>query len=159
MAIKDYVVGLVTSAAGITEQQSQWLTKSLKWISKACQGAPITVMVSGINVSKKSCYGVHRSVSNKMWPPGVSVVFLPGLHGATRSEATQHRAGQLECSDEIWCMPCYGQSGRLSKTRPAMSFWFGVSGRRANIYKWVPPWVDAGELPKQPKKELPWISK
>ena len=156
MSINSYTVGLVVSAAGITHHQSVWMTKTLRWISHAIDGGPITLMVAGITDHKKSAYGVPQSVRGKMLPPGVTMILLSGAKNLTRAEATIHRSRVLEGCDEVWCLPCSGQSNRLSKTRPAMSFWLGVSGKRGNIYKWVPPWVDAGEFPIQQKKELPW---
>ena len=160
MALKSYSVGLVVSAKGITDPQSHWITKTLRWIAKAMNGSPITVYVAGITTDKKNNYGLPRGVTSKPLPPNCYMVLLPGTKNLTRAAATQARKDALEVADEVWCLPCSGQSGRLSKTRPAMSFWLGVSGCRANLYKWVPPWVDSGDSPKhQQKKELPWISK
>lgn len=157
MAIENYCIGIVVSAQGITEDQARWITKTLRWTTKALGGGHIRLMIPGITTSKSTNYGLPSSLICKPMPPGVGMILLPGTHGVTRAEATLHRASQLASVDEVWCMPSYRQTNRLSKTRAALSFWYGVGGRRANIYKWVPPWVDAHETAYQPKpKELPW---
>ena len=160
MQLKVYTVGLIVSAQGLTEDQQRWLSKTLRWIVKAIDGGKVVLMVPGITTAKSSHYGLPSSLTNRPLPPNVSMQLLPGIGGVTRAMATEHRAAQVHDLDEVWCMPGYRQTNRLSKTRPAMSFWYGVGGQRGNIYKWVPPWVDAHETVYQPKKkELPWRTK
>jgi hypothetical protein len=160
MAIENYTIGLVVSAQGITDDQARWITKTLKWTLKALGHGTVTLFVPGINTSKASGYGLPRSLTGKPMPPNVKMVLMPGINGVTRADATLHRASQLATVDEVWCFPGWRQSNRLSKTRAALSFWYGVGGPRGHIYKWVPPWVDGHETVFQPKKkELPWISR
>jgi hypothetical protein len=162
MAINTYTIGLVVSAAGITGEQSKWIKKTLVWTRKALGPDPkLVLLVAGITQYASSNFGLHHSVLAKHWPRDVESRYVAGTRtGLTRTEATLLRAKKLEECDEVWCLPCHSQSGRLSKTRPAMSFWLGVSGPRANIYKWVPPWVGAADYFNQPiPKELPWKTK
>lgn len=159
--IEHYSVGIVVSAQGITDDQVRWLNKSLKWTLKALGGkSTVTVFVPGITTAKQDAYGLPRSLVNRSLPQGARMALLPGISGATRALATLHRHQQLANVDEVWCMPSYRQTNRLSKTRAALSFWMGVGGERGHCFKWVPPWVDSHEIVYQPKKkELPWISK
>jgi hypothetical protein len=160
MSIKQYNIALITSAAGINGAQSKWISSQINWTLKALgPGASVNVLVTGMSTSKKSGYGLHASVANKRFPAGTSVQLLPGGGPMPRAASAQMRALQVERADEVWCLPCFGQSGRLSKTRPAMSFWLGIAGRRANTYKWVPPWIGVQESYSKPTKELPWVVK
>lgn len=157
MAIETYRVGMVVSAQGLTDEQSRWMSKTLRWITKAIGGGRVEVIVPGITTHKVSNYGLPHSLTNKLLPPHVHMQLLTGCNGVTRIVATEHRATQLAGMDEVWCFPGWRQNNRLSKTRAALSFWYGVGGPRGNIYKWVPPWVDAHETVYQPKrKEVPW---
>ena len=157
MTIETYRIGMVVSAQGLTDEQSRWMSKTLRWITKAIGGGRVEVFVPGITTHKVSNYGLSHSLTNKLLPPHVHMQLLTGCNGVTRIVATEHRAAQLANMDEVWCFPGWRQNNRLSKTRPALSFWYGVGGPRGNIYKWVPPWVDAHETVYQPKrKEVPW---
>ena len=160
MAIENYTIGLVLGAQGLTEDQFRWMMKTLKWTLKALGQGTITLFIPGITTSKGDSYGLPKAFINRPLPQGVRLMLLPGINSVTRAEATLHRASQLAIVDEVWCLPGWRQTNRLSKTRAAMSFWYGVSSPRGHIYKWVPPWVDGHEQVYQPKKkELPWISK
>ena len=160
MAIENYTIGLVVSAQGLTEDQYRWISKTLRWTLRALGNGSITLVIPGITTSKTDVFGLPKALVNKPMPPNVRITPLPGVGGVTRAEATLHRANQLAAVDEVWCLPGFRQTSRLSKTRAALSFWYGVGGPRGHIYKWVPPWVDGHEQVYQPKKkELPWISK
>ena len=161
MSFKQYTVGLVVSAQGITDEQFRWLQKTLRWTLKALGSeGNITLFVPGITSSKSNDYGLPKSLTHKPLPPGVKMHLIPGLNGVNRASATMHRHSQIAAVDEVWCMPGYRQTNRLNNSRPALSFWYGVDGPRGHIYKWIPPWVDSHDIIYQPRqKELPWISK
>lgn len=162
MAIENYTVGMVVSAQGLTDEQYRWLNKTLRWTLKALgDGCSVTLFIPGVDTNKNAGFGLPRTLTNRPLPPGCKMVLLPGTHGVTRADATLPRAKLLSHVDEVWCMPGFRQNNRLSKTRAALSFWYGVGGERGHIYKWVPPWVDSHDVVFQPKKqkELPWISK
>lgn len=145
MTIESYYVSLVVNQSGLNDNQTQWITKKLKWIANQKLAGPVWLLALGFNGDPDDHMGLPRSVWNKTLPPGVNLKLLPGLRGAG-CEALQKMQHDLHEADEVWCCPSGTRVHLLNPARPNKIYRKGQLQIDHHRYKWIPPWISVDEV-------------
>lgn len=147
MKIDAYNIGLVVSPQGLNENQARWMDRWLRYTVKALADSVVErkvhIVVPGFSATKETNYGLPRTIWNRALPAGVDLRIEPMPFGNMKSLETLLRLSHLlHDTDEVWCCPAGGQTGRLTRTRPGVVFWAAMDKLGSQRYKWVPPWVE-----------------
>lgn len=162
-----YRIGIITTPAGISDQQREWLKQHLTWMMAIRPEQRVQLVCAGFKQDPDHGHGV----TPRLWKhPQVAGTALSCIAIADKKLQDQVEAcfRAFRTFDEIWCMPGYGQTTYLHRTRPMAVYrthrvyeqWPERLKIQAKV-KLIPPWVELypakeKSKPTDRKQRTPW---
>ena len=158
-----YRIGLITTPAGISDQQSEWLKQHLNWMVAIRPAQPIQLVAAGFKADAKTNHGVNPRLWASPQVAGTTLSCIP-VASKTLKDQVDECLEVFRAFDEIWCMPGEGQATHLHRTRPMALYrthrvyeqWPERLKIQAKV-KLIPPWISL--YPVQEKAKPPTVRK